>query len=104
MLEGEYLDLCNQLKEKFDKSEGIEKDLKSQVLKLKNTVLFYSSMVQALSIEMNSLGLEYMGNCSALIDILATRSSIEIENMIQVNLLHGFNVVNEESDEESEEG
>lgn len=104
MLEGEYLDLCNQLKEKFDKSEGIEKDLKSQVLKLKNTVLFYSSMIQALSIEMNSLGLEYMGNCSALIDILATRSSIEIGNMIQVNLLHGFNVVNEESDEESEEG
>ncbi len=119
MNEGEYLELCNQLKERYEEFEQKENDRKREVFRLKRSMLFYISMINAVRMEIEQTGLMVPGTVQALLDVVTFRGNEDLENILHYEeeeitstpntpiLIMGFNQVRVEGEttrEPSENG
>ena len=86
MLEGEYLELCNDLKVKYDELKDKEREIERTSYRLKRSITFYASMVMALEAEILHSGMDGTTVFNSIMDILAHK----IEEDMQ-SLLHSSN-------------
>jgi hypothetical protein len=102
MNEGEYLELCNQLKEKFNEVEKREERRKRENFRLKRSLLFYISLINAIKVEMEMSAMDIIGTVNSLFDVILHRGNEDLENILGYEsedsppstpfLLMGFNV------------
>jgi hypothetical protein len=102
MNEGEYLELCNQLKEKFNEVEKREERRKRENFRLKRSLLFYISLINAIKVEMDMSAMDIIGTVNSLFDVILHRGNEDLENVLGYEsdnsppetpiLLMGFNV------------
>ena len=82
MNEGEYLELCNQLKEKFEEVEKREEHRKRENFRLKRMVLFYISLINAIKVEMEDSGMDIVGTVNCLFDVILHRGNSDMEQIL----------------------
>jgi hypothetical protein len=82
MNEGEYLELCNQLKEKFEEVERREEHRKRENFRLKRMVLFYISLINAIKVEMEDSGMDIIGTVNCLFDVILHRGNSDMEQIL----------------------
>jgi hypothetical protein len=82
MNEGEYLEMCNQLKQKYDEIERREERRKRENFRLKRSLLFYISLLNAVKVEMENSGMDITGTVNALFDVLMYRGNEDLEQIL----------------------
>lgn len=82
MNEGEYLELCNQLKEKYEEVERREERQKRENFRLKRSLLFYISLINAIKVEMEISAMDVTGTVNSLFDVILHRGNEDLENIL----------------------
>lgn len=82
MLEGEYLELCNELKKKYDELQNERKEIERQSFRLKRNIMFYASMVMALDNEVDTSGIETTTIFNSILDVLHTRVEEDMQTLL----------------------
>ena len=92
MNEGEYLELCNQLKEKYEEIERREEGRKRENFRLKRSLLFYISLINAIKVEMEQSGMDIIGTVNCLFDVILHRGNDDLENILDYEETQNANV------------